>query len=144
MGRHHALMHRFPHVPRKKSRIEIIPMIDVMMFLLVFFVLISINVIPAMGLQVRLPQSSAVEDQRSPQRVVVGIRADGAYTLDGDAVADMAALSAKLQARKATAAQGIAVVVQGDASAPIQKLVDVMDVLKAQGLNAMTVSAQRR
>jgi biopolymer transport protein ExbD len=30
-------MRRFPVTPRKKSRVEIIPMIDVMMFLLVFF-----------------------------------------------------------------------------------------------------------
>lgn len=39
----------------KKARIEIIPMIDVMMFLLVFFVLISLNVIPALGIKTSLP-----------------------------------------------------------------------------------------
>ena len=34
---------------KAKARIEIIPMIDVLMFLRAFFVLISINVIPALG-----------------------------------------------------------------------------------------------
>lgn len=33
-------------------------MIDVMMFLLVFFVLISINVLPATGLKTQLPSAS--------------------------------------------------------------------------------------
>ncbi|MEI6469787.1 MAG: biopolymer transporter ExbD, partial [Betaproteobacteria bacterium] len=45
-------MRTFPDFAVKKARIEVIPMIDVMMFLLVFFVLISINVIPAGGLKV--------------------------------------------------------------------------------------------
>ena len=44
--------------PRKKARIEIVPMIDVMMFLLVFFVLISLHVIPALGIKTQLPTSS--------------------------------------------------------------------------------------
>lgn len=48
-------MRTWPKRPTKSVRIEIIPMIDVMMFLLVFFVLISIHVLPALGLKVALP-----------------------------------------------------------------------------------------
>jgi biopolymer transport protein ExbD len=48
----------WPQPKRKYARIEIIPMIDVMMFLLVFYVLISINVLPALGLKVALPHSA--------------------------------------------------------------------------------------
>ncbi len=35
---------------RKKGRIEIIPMIDIMLFLLVFFIMITIQMIPDQGL----------------------------------------------------------------------------------------------
>ena len=56
-------MSRWPDTPKKRTRIEIIPMIDVMMFLLVFFVLVSINVIPALGLKTKLPQSSQAKDE---------------------------------------------------------------------------------
>ena len=42
-------MRHWPEKRRKRARIEIIPMIDVMMFLLVFFVLISANVLSALG-----------------------------------------------------------------------------------------------
>ena len=42
-------MRSWPEKKERRARIEIIPMIDVMMFLLVFFVLISLNVLPALG-----------------------------------------------------------------------------------------------
>jgi len=41
----------------KKTKIEIIPMIDTMFFLLVFFILASLNVIDVKGTQVDLPDS---------------------------------------------------------------------------------------
>ena len=137
-------MRRFPNTPRKKSRIEIIPMIDVMMFLLVFFVLISINVIPALGLKVKLPQSSSAQDHRPPVRVILGIPASGSFTIDGESVQDLASVTRTLQQRKQGSANGIAVIVQGDEAAPLQKLVEVMDALKSAGMEAMTISAKRK
>lgn len=131
-------------MPRKKSRIEIIPMIDVMMFLLVFFVLISINVIPALGLKVKLPASVQTQDSRPPERVLLGIPAQGAYVLDGKAVDSLVQLSQQLQQRKQAAPHGIAVVIQGDQDASLQRLVDAMDVLKSRGIDAMTIAAQRK
>jgi len=137
-------MRRFPNTPRKKSRIEIIPMIDVMMFLLVFFVLISINVIPALGLKVKLPQSSSAQDHRPPVRVILGIPASGSFTIDGESVQDLASVTRTLQRRKQGSANGIAVIVQSDEAAPLQKLVEVMDALKSAGMEAMTISAKRK
>ena len=61
-------MRTFPDFAVKKARIEVIPMIDVMMFLLVFFVLISINVIPAGGLKVALPSLSTLEKNVVPKK----------------------------------------------------------------------------
>lgn len=119
-------------------------MIDVMMFLLVFFVLISINVIPALGLKVKLPVSAQTQDSRPPDRVLLGIPAQGAYVLDGRPVDSLAQMGQQLQQRKQTAAHGIAVVIQGDQDAPLQRLVDAMDVLKSQGIDAMTIAAQKK
>ena len=44
-------MRNWSEPKKNKAHIELIPMIDVMMFLLVFFVLISLNVIPALQQQ---------------------------------------------------------------------------------------------
>lgn len=119
-------------------------MIDVMMFLLVFFVLISINVIPALGLKVKLPQSSSAQDHRPPVRVILGIPASGSFTIDGESVQDLASVTRILQQRKQGATNGIAVIIQGDEAAPLQKLVEVMDALKSAGMEAMTISARRK
>ncbi|MHB1203420.1 MAG: ExbD/TolR family protein, partial [Acidithiobacillus sp.] len=38
-----------------KGRVEIIPMIDIMLFLLVFFIMITLQMIPDKGLNLQLP-----------------------------------------------------------------------------------------
>ena len=45
----------------RKGRIEIIPMIDIMLFLLVFFIMITLRMIPASGISTRLPTSSSAQ-----------------------------------------------------------------------------------
>ena len=56
---------------KKKAHIEIIPMIDVMMFLLVFFVLISLNVIPAVGIKTQLPVASTAQQLKPQNKAVI-------------------------------------------------------------------------
>ncbi len=136
-------MNRFIDHPSKKLRIELIPMVDVMMFLLVFFVLISINVISAMGLKTQLPVSSAAKDNKNLKRVVVTIPAEGDYQIDGKNVDSLASLTSGLQDRKASSADGLSVVINGDQAASLQRLVDVMGVLKKLGIDAMTISAKK-
>lgn len=137
-------MRRFPDTPRKRSRIEIIPMIDVMMFLLVFFVLISTNVIPAQGLKTRLPVSSQSRDDRPPTRVVVTITREGALQIDGADVADPESLEARLRARRTEAGDRLVVVVNGDQDVPLQRLVSVMDRIKASGIESMMLATKGR
>src|ERR1035437_5210444 len=73
--------------PKRKGRIEIIPMIDVMMVLLVFFELISVNVIPALGIKTHLPNSSQAQSLATPvKQVVVSIGLDEHIVVDGAAV----------------------------------------------------------
>lgn len=119
-------------------------MIDVMMFLLVFFVLISINVIPALGLKTRLPLSSQARQDHPPVRAVVTLAADGGIQLDGVAVAGTGPLTRLLVERRRVAANGLSVIVNGDQAVPLQRLVDVMDALKAAGIDAMTIATKRR
>ena len=58
--------------PKKnKAHIELIPMIDVMMFLLVFFVLISLNVIPALGLKTQLPSAGSAQQLKPQKKAIV-------------------------------------------------------------------------
>ncbi|MGZ5179908.1 MAG: ExbD/TolR family protein [Ramlibacter sp.] len=136
-------MRRWTHTPRKKTRIEIIPMIDVMMFLLVFFVLISVNVIPALGLKTQLPNSKNAQSIRTPVRqVVVTLGKAGSVQVQGQEVS-LGALAQTIRTVAAGAAQ-VAVVINSDRGAEVQNLVDVMDQLKGQGFASVAVAAREK
>lgn len=138
-------MRRFPAIAKRRSRIEIIPMIDVMMFLLVFFVLISINVIPAYGIKVTLPQSSSAVSVSTKIKIVVSLSADGVIVLSGEALRDAAELKERLRQLKAqSSGQEFQVLISCDQKAQIQPFVDVMDVLKQTGFEAVTMSSKAR
>lgn len=136
-------MRQWQQSPRKKARIEIIPMIDVMMFLLVFFVLISVNVIPALGIKTQQPNSSQVQNLKTPDKqVVVTLGREGLIQLDGQAV-ELDRLVDAIKA-KASASEQIAVIVNSDKGAEVQTLVDVMDAIKAAGLGKVSLAARER
>ena len=54
-----SLSHRY--FEHKKPRVEVVPMIDIMMFLLIFFMLIMLKMIEASGIPLTLPNSNSAE-----------------------------------------------------------------------------------
>lgn len=134
-------MRTWPTRSRKAARIEIIPMIDVMMFLLVFFVLISINALPALGLRVALPTSANPMHLDIVKRVTVTLTADGQVYLDGERTA-LEDLTGRLQSLAKDAK--LTVVISGDRDARLQPLVSVLDALKRAGIVSATVIAKRQ
>jgi len=137
-------MKTFAESTRKKSRIEIIPMIDVMMFLLVFFVLISLNVIPALGLKTKLPSSTSATQENPPKRIIVTLMRDGTVQADGQSLGNLEELTKVINLKKQEYANNYTVVIQGDEAASMQSLIDVMDILKKNNVESMTISAKRK
>jgi len=136
-------MRSFPEFTVKKARIEVIPMIDVMMFLLVFFVLISINVIPAGGLKVALPSLSTLEKNLVPKKIIITITKDSRLMLD-DAPIILGDLEPALLNKKNQLGSNVTVVINGDEAASLQDLVAVMEVLKNLQIPSMTISSKKR
>ena len=61
----------------KKTKIEIIPMIDTMFFLLVFFILASLNIIDLRGINIELPPSAMVKSPiRDPRDIKLEVEID--------------------------------------------------------------------
>lgn len=136
-------MRTWPERRKNQARIEIIPMIDVMMFLLVFFVLISINVLPSLGLRITPPSSARTENLLDRKKVMVSISKDGAVFVDGTAVAIDAVpdLLRKASADAKAANQTLVVAIAGDEGASLQHLVEVLDALKAAGVTSSAIVA---
>lgn len=123
----------------EKARIEIIPMIDVMMFLLVFFVLIMTEMIDGAGIHLDLPQSSTAQDMQAV-KVNVGVDRAGLVYLEGQAVtpADIAARLKELSKTKK-----VDVVISGDQGTAYQDIVKVMDMARAAGISAIGLATKK-
>ncbi len=135
-------MRSWPERRERHARIEIIPMIDVMMFLLVFFVLISINVLPALGLKVALPHAKAPDKITDIRKVTLLIGRDGRVVMDGQAVS-VGELPARLKAMESPHVK-LAVVIASDRNAVVQMLVDVLDALKAADVPAASIMSKAK
>ena len=115
-------------------------MIDVMMFLLVFFVLISLNALPSRGLKVALPYAADPAHLDVPKRVTVTLAADGDVYLDGTKM-DLADLSTQLQLMAQHSK--LTVIIAGDRDARLQPLVSVLDALKRAGIPTASIIAKQ-
>lgn len=135
-------MRRWGEEKKTRARIEIIPMIDVMMFLLVFFVLISIDVIPAFGIKTRLPISSSAEVHAASYSAVVALGRDGELQLDGVVVAPEE-LVPRLKAARQSHPQ-VAVIVNGDQAVELQRVIVVIDLIKAAGFQSLSIAAKKQ
>jgi biopolymer transport protein ExbD len=122
----------------RKARIEIIPMIDIMFFLLVFFIMITLHMIPDAGLRTQLP-SSASAASLPPPKVMVTLAADGGAWVDGRLMT-AAQLTSMLSARPD--ASHTVVTIAGAKTARIQDLVTVMDACRAAGVSQIALAAQ--
>ena len=133
-------MRNWPARIRSRSRIEIIPMIDVMMFLLVFFVLISLNALPALGLRVALPYAANPTHLEVTRRVTLTLTAAGEVFLDGERTS-LEGVTERL--RSYARDTKLTVIISADRDAHLQPLVSVLDALKSAGVVSATIVARQ-
>lgn len=123
----------------RKPRIEIIPMIDIMLFLLVFFIMMAMKMIPTSGLIGHLP-TSTTSQALPPARVIIEIHADGSLVVDQNPT-NLTGLKDHLQAVTAAHPKTI-VTIAGAATASLQELTIVMDACHQSGITQIGLSTQ--
>jgi biopolymer transport protein ExbD len=64
-------------IPHKKGRIEIIPLIDIMFFLLASFMMVSLSQVHMKGMKVNLPTGQMGETQAKNEYISVSVDRDG-------------------------------------------------------------------
>ena len=122
----------------RKARIEIIPMIDIMFFLLVFFIMITLHMIPSSGVTSSLAKSSTATQLNQP-KMVVTVDAAGAIQVDGAKIA-LEALTTMLKAKGANTIVTIA----GSKDTSLQNLMKVMDACREAGVSQIGLAAQKQ
>jgi biopolymer transport protein ExbD len=130
---------KLPRSAMKKARIEIIPMIDAIFFLLVFFMMTSMAMIPMSGHKVDLPKSQTAA-LKPIEKVVVSISREGDYYIDRDKVAGVRAIKSGIAARLAHDPTLI-VVINCDRTQNITRFAQAFDLIKqANAQNVMVAT----
>ena len=124
----------------KEPVVMIIPMIDIMLFLLVFFMISTIYMVQANTLPVNLPAAAAAHRETRPHIVAITVQADGTVQYEREAVRP-AELSPRV--RQALSADKEAVfVLRGDKQATYETIVAVLDVLKSCGARHVSIATE--
>ena len=118
-------------VKRRRHRIEIVPMIDVIFFLLIFFFMFSTLKEAQTGVEVELPKTAHM-GQVEENVVVISIR-EGAQVYFGKDQLSLDQLSAQVNDELEKDAQ-TRFIVKPDASVPYEEIIKVTDVLASQGV----------
>lgn len=127
------------HFEPKKARIEIIPMIDIMLFLLVFFIMITLHMIPTTGLTTNLANSSTATEL-NPPKVLVSVDAAGVITVDSQTLT-LTQLTARLQTGDAA---HTVVTIAGAKDTSLQHLMAVMDACRTAGVTQIGIAARKQ
>jgi len=123
---------------RRKARIEILPLIDIVFLLLVFFIYAMLSMAVHRGVPVNLPTSSSARIERE-SLLSVTIKQSGEILVDTHRVAlkDLARL---LEVR-AQAHRSPGVLLFADRTVTYQLLVHVLDQIRAAGLSRISLQA---
>jgi biopolymer transport protein ExbD len=121
-----------------RARIEIIPMIDIMMFLLVFFMIVTLKMIAGSGIRLDLPGSATAQELPSV-RVTIGVERDGTLYVDGKPTG-----APELRARLTGAKRSnrVEVVIAGDKGISLQTLIGVLDIIRSAGITAVGLATK--
>ena len=130
-------------VAKRKARIEIIPLIDIVFFLLATFVMVSLSMVRNQGLPVNLPKAAASTAAEGRQEaVVVGVTKAGDFFINKD-VLSFDALSAKLGKLKSSNPD-LRILVQGDEKASFGDAIRVLDESRRLGISKVTIQTRSK
>lgn len=121
----------------RKARIEIIPMIDIMLFLLVFFAMLTLRMIPTTGHLSKLPTSSTTTQMPAP-KLLVEIRANGQMFVDGQVV-EAAQLTGLVRQREPSR---LAVTIAGGDDSSLQQVMRAIDAVRQGGATQVGLAAR--
>ena len=118
-------------VPRHKARIEIIPLIDIMFFLLASFMMVSLSQVHMKGMKVNLPTGVSGETQNKRDYISVSVDIDGNAYFDKNKMSydQLTQTLAQVHATNPDAK----VFVRGDRDTMHGNIIHVLDILRSVG-----------
>jgi biopolymer transport protein ExbD len=127
----------------RKARIEIVPLIDVVFFLLATFVMVSLSMTRSQGMQVQLPSASTGQVQDSSEKALtLTVMETGEIFYNKEKIT-VAQLPFKLQSYKA-ASKDPKLVVNAASDADFKQVVAVLDEARKIGIAKVGISTTKK
>jgi biopolymer transport protein ExbD len=125
---------------RKRARIEIIPMIDTMFFLLVFFMVATLTMTMQRGIPVNLPHAATAQEELR-QVVTLTVTKDGKLLFDKVPIASVDEVAARLGRWRASGTD-VSVIINADRSVEHGQVVELMDAVRRAGVSRIAVAVK--
>ncbi len=132
---------RLPDEPDRPPQINIVPMIDVIFAILVYFIVSSLFLTRSEGLPVNLPQAETVQRQESKQ-ITVSLDSEGTLTV-GDRPTELSQLKTEVENLLKTE-QTQVVVISADKVVDHGDVVDVLDQLRQIPQIQLAIAAKKK
>jgi biopolymer transport protein ExbD len=119
--------------PENEARIEIIPLIDIMFFLLAAFMLVSLSMVNMKSVQVNLPTATTATAETKNDFLNITVDKAGTLFLDQKPVANNELVATLTAAQKTNAT--LRVFISGDSEARHGDVVHALDLVRSAGID---------
>jgi len=125
---------------KKKSTINIIPMIDVIFFLLVFFMLFTTFRTTPEGIEMQLPKAVTATEQNT-ENFIVQIDSEGNYYYEDQSLALNQIISEAELANNEN--NKLTIVISADKNTRYENVVSLMDGMRNVGITRLALAAEK-
>ncbi len=122
---------------RRRARIEIIPLIDIMFFLLATFVMVSLSMVKNQGVSVNLPKAATGHPQQRTTSVTVTVTDAGRVYLNRELM-KTDEVPARLKAMKRQD-NDLKVLINADETAYFGDVVKILDQVRQLGIEKLAI-----
>ena len=130
---------RLPAFVKKKPRIEIIPMIDTMFFLLVFFMIATLSMTIQHGMPVSLPTAESSTDTIA-EHVSLTLTREGLLYYNKEAIT-LQELEIRLTNLRQSSSDP-SLLINADEQVPHGRVIKVMDLIRLSGITSMGIATK--
>ncbi len=128
--------------PRRRARIEIIPLIDIVFFLLATFVMVSLSMVKTQGINVNFPAASSAAPQERKAAATLTVTEGGDFYFNKDKI-EQEELSARLSVLKQNDPDPT-VIINADEKAIFGNTVFVLDEVRKMNIRKVAIQTKKK
>jgi len=125
----------------QRVRVEVIPLIDIMIFLLAIMMMVNLRMIRVSSIKVKLPSAQTATAENKRDFTSLSVKANGDIYLDETQVSvdQLGVELLKLRAAK----PDVRILIQGDATSLHGEMMRVLDVIRTSGISRVAFQTQK-